>query len=211
MLDDAGFPDAIISASSDLDENLIFSLKTQGAQITSWGVGTNLIIAKDCPSFGGVYKLVAMKNEETGEFTPKIKISENIEKITNPGNKTVFRLYSKETGKIIGDLIAMADEKYSEDEDILLFDPMSTWKQTLVKAGTFELRELLVPIFQKGVCVYDEPTVPEITENCAKELDTLWDETRRLVNPNKVYVDLSKKLYKVKKDLLDAAAGIDLN
>ena len=211
MLDDAGFPDAIISASSDLDENLIFSLKTQGAQITSWGVGTNLITAKDCPSFGGVYKLVAMKNEETGEFTPKIKISENIEKITNPGNKTVFRLYSKETGKIIGDLIAMADEKYSEDEDILLFDPMSTWKQTLVKAGTFELRELLVPIFQKGVCVYDEPTVPEITENCAKELDTLWDETRRLVNPNKVYVDLSKKLYKVKKDLLDAAAGIDLN
>ncbi len=210
MLDDAGFPDAIISASSDLDENLIFSLKAQGAQITSWGVGTNLITAKDCPSFGGVYKLVAMQDDKTGEFIPKIKISENIEKITNPGNKTVFRLYSKETGKIIGDLIAMADEKYTEDEDILLFDPMSTWKQTHVKAGTFTIRELLVPIFQKGVCVYEEPTVTEITENCAKVLDTLWEETRRLVNPNKVYVDLSKKLYKVKKDLLDQAAGIDL-
>ena len=206
MLDDAGFPDAIISASSDLDENLIFSLKTQGAQITSWGVGTNLITAKDCPSFGGVYKLVAMKDEESGEFIPKIKVSENIEKITNPGNKTVYRLYHKDSGKIIGDLIALVGEKFSEDEDILLFDPMSTWKKTHVKAGTFKLRELLVPIFEKGVCVYDEPTVPEITENCAKELDTLWDETRRLVNPSKVYVDLSKKLYDVKQSLLDKAA-----
>ena len=211
MLDDAGFPDAIISASSDLDENLIFSLKTQGAQITSWGVGTNLITAKDCPSFGGVYKLVAMKNEETGEFIPKIKVSENIEKITNPGNKTVYRLYHKDSGKIIGDLIALVGEQFSEDEDILLFDQFATWKKTLVKAGTFKIRELLVPIFEKGVCVYSEPTVPEITENCKKELDTLWDETRRLVNPSKVYVDLSQKLYDVKQELLANAADVHVN
>lgn len=210
MLDNAGFPDAIISASSDLDENLIYSLKSQGAQITSWGVGTNLITAKDCPSFGGVYKLVAMKDDETGEFIPKIKVSENIEKITNPGNKTVLRLYHKDSGKIIGDMITMADEKYTEDQDILLFDPLSTWKKTLVKAGTFRLRELLVPIFEKGVCVYDEPTVPEITTNCENELNTLWDETRRLVNPSKVYVDLSQKLYDVKLDLLDKAAAVHL-
>ena len=102
MLDDAGYPDAVISASSDLDENLIFSLKSQGAQITSWGVGTNMITSKDWPSFGGVYKLVAMRDSKTGEFTPKIKVSENIEKITNPGNKKIYRIYSKETGKIIG-------------------------------------------------------------------------------------------------------------
>ena len=205
MLDEAGFPDAMISASSDLDEDLISSLKSQGAAINSWGVGTNLITSKDCPSFGGVYKLVAMKSDDSEDYIPKIKISENIEKITNPGNKTVFRIYGKETGKIIGDLIAMADEKFTEDEDILLFDPISTWKKELVKAGTFTIRELLVPVFEKGICVYNSPSVAEITENCAKELDTLWDETRRLVNPNKVHVDLSQKLYDTKQRLLDEA------
>lgn len=209
MLDDAGYPDAIISASSDLDENLIASLKSQGAAITSWGVGTNMITSKDWPSFGGVYKLVAVKPEGTDEFQPKIKVSENIEKITNPGNKTIYRIYGKETGKIIGDLICMADEKYSEEEDILLFDPISTWKKTLVKAGTFTIRELLVKVFDKGVCVYDSPNVAEITETCAKELGTLWDETRRLVNPSKVYVDLSDKLYRTKQQLLDKAHNIN--
>ena len=205
MLDDAGFPDAVISASSDLDENLIFNLKKEGAQITSWGVGTNLITSKDCPSFGGVYKLVAMQDKETGEFIPRIKVSENVEKITNPGNKTIFRIYGKDTGKIIGDLICLVGEEFSEDEDILLFDPVSTWKKTLVKAGTFTLRELLVQVFDKGICVYETPQLSEIKDNCAKELNTLWDESRRLVNPNKVYVDLSDKLYKTKNELLDSA------
>lgn len=208
MLDDAGYPDAVISASSDLDENLIASLKSQGATITSWGVGTNMITSKDWPSFGGVYKLVAVKPEGSEEYLPKIKVSENIEKITNPGNKTIYRIYGKDTGKIIGDLICMADEKFSEEEDILLFDPISTWKKTLVKAGTFTLRELLVKVFDKGVCVYDSPSVAEITENCAKELNTLWDETRRLVNPSKVYVDLSEKLYQIKHQLLDEAHNL---
>ena len=209
MLDDAGYPDAVISASSDLDENLIFSLKSQGAQITSWGVGTNMITSKDWPSFGGVYKLVAMRDSETGEFTPKIKVSENIEKITNPGNKKIYRIYSKETGKIIGDLITLDDEVFTEDQDILLFDQLSTWKKTLVKAGTFTLREVLVKVFDKGVCVYDSPSVAEITKTCAQELDTLWEETRRLVNPSKVYVDLSEKLYGIKQGLLDKAHSIE--
>ena len=209
MLDDAGYPDAVISASSDLDENLIFSLKSQGAQITSWGVGTNMITSKDWPSFGGVYKLVAMRDSKTGEFTPKIKVSENIEKITNPGNKKIYRIYSKETGKIIGDLITLDDEVFTEDQDILLFDQLSTWKKTLVKAGTFTLREVLVKVFDKGVCVYDSPSVAEVTKTCEKELDTLWEETRRLVNPNKVYVDLSEKLFAIKQGLLDKAHSIE--
>lgn len=203
MLDEAGFTDAIISASSDLDEYLIDSLKTQGAQITSWGVGTNLITSKDCPAFGGVYKLAAVYNDETGEYIPKIKLSENTAKITNPGNKTVFRLYDKENGKLKADLIALADEKIDESKDLLIFDPIETWKKTNLEAGTFTVRELLVPIFEKGICVYNSPEVMEIKEYCSKELDTLWDETRRFMNPHEVYVDLSDKLYDMKKNLLD--------
>ncbi|MGI6071774.1 MAG: nicotinate phosphoribosyltransferase [Lachnospiraceae bacterium] len=205
MLDDAGHPDAVISASSDLDEYLIYSLKAQGAQVTSWGVGTNLITSKDCPSFGGVYKLVAMQDEKTGEFIPKIKISENTEKITNPGNKKTYRFYSKANGKIIGDMIALHDEVITEDQDVLLFDPVDTWKKTLVKAGTFRLRELLVPVFTKGVCVYKSPDVMAIKEICRQEMETLWEETKRLMNPHNVYVDLSKKLYDTKQALLDQA------
>ena len=203
MLDEAGFEDAVISASSDLDEYLIDSLKTQGAKITSWGVGTNLITSKDCPSFGGVYKLAAIMDKETGEFIPKIKLSENTVKITNPGNKTVFRLYDKGTNKILADLIAMADETIDENKDLLIFDPHETWKKTLLEAGVFGVREILVPVFKRGVCVYESPKTMEIQEYCKREQETLWDETRRLVNPHKVYVDLSDRLYELKKKLLD--------
>ena len=133
MLDEAGFSDAVISASSDLDEYLIDSLKTQGSAITSWGVGTNLITSKDCPAFGGVYKLAAIKDKHTGKFIPKIKLSENTEKITNPGNKTIFRLYEKETGKIKADLIALVGEKFDSNYSLLIFDPIETWKKTLLK------------------------------------------------------------------------------
>ncbi|HAB60322.1 MAG TPA: nicotinate phosphoribosyltransferase, partial [Lachnospiraceae bacterium] len=132
MLDNAGYPDAIICASSDLDEYLIDSLKTQGAAITSWGVGTNLITSKDCPAFGGVYKLAAIKKD--GVFIPKIKLSENEWKITNPGNKTVYRVYEKENGKLKADLIALVGEKFSEENPLLLFDPISTWKKTYLEA-----------------------------------------------------------------------------
>ena len=203
MLDEAGFTDAVISASSDLDEYLIDSLKTQGAKITSWGVGTNLITSRDCPAFGGVYKLAAIMNDETGEFIPKIKLSENTIKITNPGNKTVFRIYDKETRKIIADLLALADEEINEEEDLLIFDPIETWKKTLLEAGAYTVRELPVQVFNRGVCTYESPEVMSIQQYCKKEQETLWDETRRLVNPHQVYVDLTDKLYKMKKEILD--------
>jgi nicotinate phosphoribosyltransferase len=202
MLDDADFHDAVISASNDLDEYLIDSLKVQGAAITSWGVGTNLITSKDWPAFGGVYKLAAIMGED-GKFIPKIKLSENSEKVTNPGNKTIYRIYEKDTGKIKADLICLVDEEFSENEPLLLFDPLEPWKKTKLKPGTYTMRELLKPIFVDGECVYESPKVMDIREYCQRELSTLWDETRRLINPQKVYVDLSSKLYDIKIELLD--------
>lgn len=202
MLDAAGFPDAIISASNDLDEYLIDSLKVQGSTITSWGVGTHLITAKDCPSFGGVYKLAAIKGPD-GQFIPKIKLSENSEKVTNPGNKTIYRIYEKDSGKVKADLICLVDEKFDENENLSLFDPLEPWKKTKLKGGTYTMREMMVPIFINGECVYESPKVMDIREYCKQELETLWPETRRLVNPHKVYVDLSKKLYDIKIELLD--------
>ncbi len=204
MLDAAGFTDAVISASNDLDEYLIDSLKMQGAAINSWGVGTNLITSKDCPSFGGVYKLAAIMDKAAGQFIPKIKLSENAEKITNPGNKTIQRIYDKETGKIIADLICLVDEKYDTNNSLLLFDPIETWKKTLLAPGTYTLRELLVPVFKEGKCVYQSPKVMDIREYCKKELDTLWDESRRLMNPHTVHVDLSNELWHMKNQLLDS-------
>ena len=202
MLDEAGFSDAVISASNDPDEYLIDSLKVQGAAITSWGVGTNLITSKDWPAFGGVYKLAAIMGED-GKFIPKIKLSENSEKVTNPGNKTIYRIYDKETGKIKADLICLVDETFSEEEPLLLFDPLEPWKKTKCKPGTYTMRELLKPVFVDGECVYESPEVMDIRDYCLKELSTLWDETRRLINPQKVYVDLSNKLYQIKIALLD--------
>ncbi|MCM1087994.1 MAG: nicotinate phosphoribosyltransferase [Muribaculaceae bacterium] len=207
MLDDAGFPDAVISASNDLDEFLIQSLKDQGATITSWGVGTHLITSKDCPSFGGVYKLAAIMGKD-GQFIPKIKLSENSEKVTNPGNKTIYRIYEKESGKIKADLICLVDEQFKESEPLLLFDPVEPWKKTMLAGGSYQLRELMVPIFQNGKCVYTSPKVMDIRAYCQKEQDTLWDETRRLVNPHKVYVDLSSKLYDIKISLLDQMGNV---
>lgn len=201
MLDEAGFFDAVISASNDLDEFLIDSLKAQGAAITSWGVGTNLITSKDCPSFGGVYKLAAVM-DESGNFAPKIKLSENTEKITNPGNKTVYRIYEKENGKIKADLICLEDEIFSEEETLVLFDPLEPWKKTKLASGTYTLRKIMVPIFTDGACCYESPSTMDIRAYCQKELATLWDETRRLINPHNVYVDLSQKLYDIKINLL---------
>ncbi|MCD8249680.1 MAG: nicotinate phosphoribosyltransferase [Lachnospiraceae bacterium] len=202
MLDAAGFHNAIISASSDLDEYLIDSLKTQGAKITSWGVGTNLITSKDCPAFGGVYKLAAVK-EGDGEFIPKIKLSENSEKITNPGNKTVYRIYEKNNGKLKADVISLVDDVFDESKDLTIFDPKETWKKTKLKGGSYTLRELMVKVFDQGECVYDSPSVMDIREYCIGEQNTLWDETKRLVNPHKVYVDLSDRLFEMKRSLLN--------
>ena len=205
MLDAAGFPDAVISASNDLDEYLIDSLKAQGATITSWGVGTNLITSKDNPSFGGVYKLAAVRGAD-GNFIPKIKLSENTEKITNPGNKMIYRIYEKDekgADKIKADLICLVDEQYDASSDLLLFDPLEPWKKTKLTGGTYSLRPIMKQIFKNGECCYTSPKVMEIRDYCQQELDTLWEETKRLVNPHQVYVDLSRKLYDIKIKLLD--------
>ena len=202
MLDSAGFPDATITASNDLDEYLIHDLKMQKAEIHSWGVGTHLITSRNCPSFGGVYKLAAIQNTE-GEFIPKIKISENTYKITNPGNKTIYRIYEKANGKAKADLICFVDEQFDPEEDLVLFDPIDTWKKTRLKGGSYTMRELLKPIFINGECVYQSPSVMEIAKYCRQEKETLWEETRRLFYPHEVYVDLSRKLYDVKEQLLN--------
>ena len=194
----------MISASNDLDENLIASLKAQGATINSWGVGTNLITSKDTPAFGGVYKLAAIEDKKTGEMIPKIKISENSEKVTNPGDKVIYRIYSKDTGKIVADLIALADEVYDVNEELLLFDPVEPWKKTLLPAGSYTMKQLLIPVFKDGECVYkDRPTVRQLQQICASDMATLWEESRRLVNPHEVHVDLSRPLYDLKQELLD--------
>lgn len=201
MLDEAGYPEAIISASNDLDENLIESLKAQGACITSWGVGTNLITSESQPSFGGVYKLAATYSDD-GKWVPKIKLSENSEKITNPGNKQIYRIIEKDSGKVFADYIALEDETFSEKEDLVLFDPIDTWKKSTLKGGSYEMRPLLVPIFLGGKLVYNCPSVEEIKAYCKKEQESLWEECRRLTNPHAVHVDLSDKLYEMKKGLL---------
>ncbi len=203
MLDNAGFKDALISASNDLDENLITSLKMQGARITAWGVGTNLITSKDCPAFGGVYKLAAVYDREKAEFKAKIKLSENAEKITNPGNKKIYRIYDRESNKIIADLICLEDEHFNGDKELLLFDPIETWKKTLLPAESYYTKELLIPIFKNGTCVYESPSVMEIREFCRQELETLWEESRRLAYPHRTYVDLSQKLWDLKNTLLN--------
>ena len=207
MLDEAGFTDAVISASNDLDEYLIDSLKAQGAAITSWGVGTNLITSKDNPAFGGVYKLAAIMGAD-GNFIPKIKLSENTEKVTNPGNKKIYRIYDKETNKIKADLICLVEEEYQENDDLLLFDPLEPWKKTKLKGGTYTIRPIMEKIFEKGQCCYTSPKVMDIRAYCQRELDTLWDETKRLVNPHEVYVDLSQKLYDIKIDLLEQVSEL---
>ena len=208
-LDAEGFTDAIISASNDLDEKLIQSLKSQGAAINSWGVGTNLITSKDTPAFGGVYKLAAIENPETGEMIPKIKISENSEKVTNPGDKVIYRIYIRETGKLFTDLIALSDEVYDENDDLVLFDPIETWKKTRLKGGSYIMKPLLIHVFEKGKCIYNNrPSVLELQDICRKDLDTLWEESRRLINPHQTHVDLSKPLYDLKQELLDKYKNI---
>ena len=204
MLDEAGFHDAVIAASSDLDENLINSLKNQGAEIHSWGVGTNLITSSDCPAFGGVYKLAAIMDNATGQYVPKIKLSENTAKVTNPGDKTVFRIYDIENGKMIADLIALAHEEYDSSKPLLIFDPIDTWKKTYLAPNSYTIRKLPVQVFKDGKCVYDSPSVMEIRAYCQQEKDTLWEEGKRLTNPHRAHIDLSNELFQMKAQLLDS-------
>ena len=203
MLDEAGLTEAKIVVSNSLDEYLIRDLLQQGAKIDSFGVGERLITSKSSPVFGGVYKLVAVEKED-GTIVPKIKISENTAKITNPGFKKVYRFYDKKTGKAIADEICMRDEMVSEALPHTIFDPEATWKQRTLT--DFRIRELQVPIFKKGKLVYKQPGLKELQEYCAREVAGLWDEVKRFENPHKYNVDLSKKLWTLKHDML-AASG----
>lgn len=203
MLDDAGFTDCKIVVSNSLDENIIRDIILQGAKIDSFGVGERLITAKSNPVFGGVYKLVA--KEENGEIVPKIKISENPEKITNPHFKKVYRIYDKQNGKATADLICVHDEVVDETKPLEIFDPAQTWKRKVCEDYT--LRELLVPIFRDGECVYRSPHISEIQQYCRAQVDTLWEEVTRFENPHRYYVDLSQKLWDIKHELLEAGGA----
>ena len=198
MLDDAGYEDCNIVISNSLDEHIIKDVLDQGACIDSFGVGERLITAKSEPVFGGVYKLVALENGN--EIIPKIKISENDEKITNPGFKKIVRIFDKNSHKALADLIALRDEKINEKEPIVLFNPVHTWKRK--KFNNYYVKELQVPIFEKGKCVYESPTVLDIKEFAKTETDKLWPEVLRFENPHTYYVDLSQNLWSLKQSLL---------
>ncbi len=199
MLDDAGWSTCQISASNSLDEHLIQDLLRQGAKIDLFGVGERLITAKSEPVFGGVYKLAAVENEQ-GEIIPKIKISENVEKITNPHFKKLYRFYGNDTGKAIADYLTVYDETVDDSKDLEIFDPNATWKRKTVY--NFTAKELMVPIFQGGKLVYDVPTLEEVRGYCKAQVETLWDEVKRFDNPHDYYVDLSQKLWDMKYGLL---------
>ena len=199
MLDDAGLTDCKITASNALDEKLIRDLMMQGAQIDTFGVGERLITSSSSPVFGGVYKLVAVENA-TGDIEPKIKVSENTAKITNPHFKKLYRYYDRESGKALADELCVYDEFVDDTKPHTIFDPNATWKtKTLTD---FTARELLVKVFENGECVYDCPDIEEIAAYCREQLDLLWDEVKRFENPHDYYVDLSKKLYEIKNILL---------
>ncbi len=198
MLDEAGWETCQISASNSLDEHLIQDLLLQDAKIDMFGVGERMITAKSEPVFGGVYKLVAV--EKDGEIIPKIKVSENVEKITVPHFKKIYRLYGNDTGKAIADYMTVYDETVDDSHDLEIFDPNATWKKKTVY--DFTARELLVPIFINGKRVYDCPPLEQVRDYCKAQVDTLWDEVKRFDNPHTYYVDLSEKLWTIQQDLL---------
>lgn len=198
MLDDAGLQDCKITISNSLDEYIIRDVLLEGACIDSFGVGERLITAKSEPVFGGVYKLAALETD--GVMVPKIKISENVEKITNPGFKKLYRLYDKDTNKALGDVITLADETIPEVDGYEIFDPNAVWKRKTLR--NYYVRDLRVQVFDKGQCVYESPDIEEIKAYAAQQVDTLWDETLRFENPQTYYVDLSQKLWDMKHQLL---------
>ena len=199
MLDEAGWESCQISASNSLDEYIIRDLLRQGAKVDLFGVGERMITASSQPVFGGVYKLAAVEDAQ-GNIIPKIKVSENVDKITNPHFKKVYRIFDRKTGKAEADYIAVWDEQVDASAPLELFDPQATWKR---KTYTdFTIRELQVPVFQKGQLVYRRPGLKEIQAYCRAQVDTLWDEVKRFENPHNYYVDLSQKLWDIKQALL---------
>ena len=201
MLDEAGWTECTITCSNSLDEYIIKDLLVQGAKIDSFGVGERLITARSEPVFGGVYKLVAV--ERDGEVVPKIKVSENVAKITVPHFKKLYRFYGRDNGKALADYMSLWDETVDDSREFEIFDPDATWKRKTLY--DFEARELLVPVFRQGELVYKLPTLEEIRAYCAQQLDTLWDEVKRFENPHGYYVDLSQKLWDIRSDLLHNA------
>jgi len=199
MLDDAGWTECVISASNSLDEYIIRDLIQQGAEIGMFGVGERLITASSQPVFGGVYKLAAVE-DKNGSITPKIKVSENVGKITNPHFKKVYRIYDKTTGKAEADYITVWDEIVDESKPLELFDPTATWKRKTYT--NFVAKPLQVPIFKNGELVYQQPTLQEMQAYCKTQVDTLWDEVKRFENPHTYYVDLSQRLWDIKQSLL---------
>ena len=201
MLDDAGWTECQIVVSNSLDEHIIQDIIQQGACIDTFGVGERLITAKSEPVFGGVYKLTAVE-DANGVITPKIKISENTAKITNPHFKKLYRFFGNDTGKAIADYICVYDETVDDSKDIVIFDPDATWKKKTVT--DFTAKELQVPVFKNGKLVYNKPSLEEIKKYCAEQIDTLWDEVKRFDNPHNYYVDLSQKLWDIKYQLLES-------
>ncbi len=199
MLDDAGYPDAIICASGDLDEKLIQSLKLQGAKINSWGIGTKLITSADMPALGGVYKLAGVV-EKDGSITPRIKISETTAKITNPGFKKIIRIYDKKTGKAEADLICLHDDVIDESKPLTITHPIETWKK--ITFNDYFIKELSINVVKDGKLVYKFPKVKEIASYAKTELDSFWDEYLRLDRPHIYKVDLSDRLLKLKTEML---------
>lgn len=200
MLDEAGWESCQISVSNSLDEYIIRDVLRQGAKIDMFGVGERLITAKSEPVFGGVYKLVAVESPD-GTVQPKIKISENVGKITTPHYKRLYRFYGNDTGKAIADYLAVSDEQVDDSKDLEIFDPDATWKRK--KVYNFTAKELQVPIFKNGELVYELPKLEDIRTYCREQVDTLWEEVKRFDNPQTYYVDLSQKLWDIKYNLLE--------
>lgn len=202
MLDEAGLQEVKIVASNSLDEYLIRDLLVQGAQIDSFGVGERLVTSRSEPVFGGVYKLAAAGTAEAPDtLVPKMKISENASKITNPGFKMPWRLFDLETGMAIADVITLADETIDDTQPYVIFDPEFTYKRKTLT--NFKAVRLQVPVFEKGKCVYESPSIEDMRTYCREQLDTIWDEVKRFENPHAYYVDLSEPLWKLKRELLD--------
>ena len=199
MLDEAGYEDVSIVVSNSLDEYTIRELLHQGAKIDSFGIGERLITSKTSPVFSGVYKLVAV--EENGKIIPKIKISENVDKITTPGFKKLYRIYNSDTQKAEADLITLHDEIINENEPLEIFHPIYTWKTTTYH--NYTIRPLLEKIFENGKLIYNIPSIEEVKNYCKQEVDSLWEEFKRFDNPHIYKVDLSKKLWTLKNDLLN--------
>lgn len=199
-LDAAGLQDCLIIASNSFDEHIIKSLMDQGAKIDSFGVGENLICSKSSPVFGGVYKLSSILKD--GKYLPKIKVSDNVEKLTNPGKKELYRIYDKQSEKAVADVLALYDEVLDETKDLTIYHPQNSWKFKTFEAGTYELRKMLIPIFVDGKLVYDCPNIEEIRSYSENERNHIWDEIYRFEYPQEYYVDLTKTLLDLKLSML---------